>query len=474
VRTHDAGTGAWVLDVGDSHQQTLAARVIDWLRLAHLNFHRVYPWILLGPYVALLGSYFVLDRKRLGLTLVVHAAGCAAFVAASQAINTRTSTTAARIVIINARSDTRPLQDTNSPSIEGAEQLGAVAPGQRITQNIEVRQWSLPGDLEADRLFGLARSSGQATGGVWFGEHPKGWAPEPGLTNAFGSKLAFKPPPTGLANVRPLSMLLDLLAYAAVLGVSHSFHFYRRYREREHRALVLESNLATARLNALRAQLQPHFLFNSLNAIATLLRRDPRLAENTLMSLSELLRLALSQSEKQEVPLREEMEFVHRYLEIQQTRFGEKLRFEQEIDPAALDCLVPTLLLQPLIENAIRHGIEPSENAGLVRLTTARLEGKLVLTVEDDGVGLSGAPITNYQLPITNDKFPPLDTRHPTLVTPHSGGIGLANVRARLEALYGAAQKIELDARPEGGVRVRIEIPWRLATQLKQAGAVAQ
>jgi sensor histidine kinase YesM len=251
-------------------------------------------------------------------------------------------------------------------------------------------------------------------------------------------------------------MLLDLLAYGAVLGLSHSVHFYRRYREREHRALVLESNLANARLQALRAQLQPHFLFNSLNAVATLLRRDVRLAEATLMSLSELLRLALTQSEKQEVSLREELAFVQRYLEIQQTRFGEKLRVEQDIDPAALDCLVPTLVLQPLIENAIRHGIEPSESAGLVRLSATKTDGKLVLAVEDDGVGLSPLP---------------LDTRHSTPLTPRGTGIGLTNLRARLVALYGTEQKLELVTRPEGGVRVLIEIPWRLAVTLETAPA---
>src|SRR5262249_38174071 len=160
---------------------------------------------------------------------------------------------------------------------------------------------------------------------------------------------------------------LDLLAYTAILGMAHSVHFYRRFREREHRALVLESGLVSARLNALRAQLQPHFLFNSLNAIAALLRRDPRLSEATPLSLRDLLRLALSQSERQEVALREELALVRRYREIHQTRFGDKLRIEEHIEPAALECQVPTLLLQPLVENAIRHGLEPSETAGLVR-----------------------------------------------------------------------------------------------------------
>jgi LytS/YehU family sensor histidine kinase len=261
------------------------------------------------------------------------------------------------------------------------------------------------------------------------------------------------------------------VAYGAVGGLAHAVHFYRRFRERERRALLLESNLANARLDALRAQLQPHFLFNSLNAIAALLRRDPRLAEATLLSLSELLRLALRQSERQEIALREELEFVRRYLEIQQTRFGDRLRVEQDIEAAALDCAVPTLLLQPLVENAIRHGLEPDGNAGLVRLTARKQDGRLVLTVEDDGAGfatqaggisdrkaivLQAGPDSS---PVAGS--PPPGARHAA----RSGtGIGLTNLRARLETLYGTRQALELGPRPGGGVTVRIEIPWRSVT----------
>jgi len=261
------------------------------------------------------------------------------------------------------------------------------------------------------------------------------------------------------------STILDLLAYGALTGLVHSVNFYRRLRERERRALFLESNLANARLNTLKAQLQPHFLFNSLNAITALLRRDPRQAETTLVALSELLRLALSQSERQELALRDEWEFVQRYLEIQQTRFGDKLRIEQDIEPQALDCLVPTLVLQPLVENAIRHGIEPAEKAGVVRVSASHKDGKLVLAVEDDGVGLptgsadSGGPDNPAGL------YPSLSAPAPSsttsVVLARAGtGIGLANLRERLQALYGARQKLELTPRATGGVIVRVEIPW--------------
>ena len=296
-----------------------------------------------------------------------------------------------------------------------------------------------------------------APGGFAGSDGPIQWRePSPG----------FKRPllPSRSPKVSLRSTILDLLAYGAVTGLVHSVNFYRRLRERERRALLLESNLAKARLNTLKAQLQPHFLFNSLNAIAALLRRDPRLAETTLVALSELLRLALSQSERQEGALREELEFVQRYLEIQQTRFGDKLRVEQDIEPQALECMVPTLVLQPLVENAIRHGIEPAEKAGMVRVSAFRRDGKLVLAVEDDGVGLasgnpdSGGPLNSAGL----HPSLPAPARNSSVVLVRTGtGIGLANLRERLQALYGARQKLELTPRETGGVIVRVEIPWR-------------
>jgi two-component sensor histidine kinase len=245
---------------------------------------------------------------------------------------------------------------------------------------------------------------------------------------------------------RWFSGFLNVLAYGSLVGLAHAVHFYRCLRERERRAVLLESHLAKARLHALQARLQPHFLFNALNAVATLLRRDTRAAQEALTSFSELLRLALSQSDKQEVPLREDLEFVQRYVEIQQTRLGDRFRFEQEVEPSALDCLVPALLLQPLVENALRHGIELSSNPGLVRVVVKRQEQRLALRVEDNGVGLDGASpaILDYS---GRDKS--------------NTGIGLSNLRARLATLYGAEQKVELVSRPEGGVAVSVEIPLR-------------
>jgi two-component sensor histidine kinase len=351
-----------------------------------LGLRRTCPWILFSPYLALIAWHFPLERERLRRNLTLNAAACLAFLWACYALALWTHEPRARY----------------SPS-ETSASATERSPGR------------------------FAGSDGAI---VFRG-------PSPG-----------RPPRSPKMSLR--ATVLDLLAYGAVTGLVHSVNFHRRLRERERRALFLESNLANARLKALKAQLQPHFLFNSLNAIVALLRRDPRLAETTLVALSELLRLALSQSERQEGALREELEFVQRYLKIQQTRFADKLRVEQDIESQALECMVPTLVLQPLVENAIRHGIEPAEKAGVVRVSASRKDGKLVLAVEDNGVGLASA----------------------ALLAKTGTGIGLANLRERLQALYGAQQRVELPPRATGGVTVRVEIPWRLRTSSGPADLV--
>ena len=191
----------------------------------------------------------------------------------------------------------------------------------------------------------------------------------------------------------------------------------------------------------------------------------------TLVALSELLRLALSQSERQEGTLREELEFVRRYLEIQQTRFGDKLRVEQDIEPQALDCMVPTLVLQPLVENAIRHGIEPADKAGVVRLSASRSDGHLVLTVEDDGVGLAGGHGDSGG-PENPARLYPGSPASGVVMAKPGTGIGLANLRDRLQALYGARQKLELSPLATGGVIVRVEIPWPVHGHAKEASII--
>jgi len=430
-----------------------------------LGLQRLYPWVLLGPYVALLAFCFPLERGRLWLSLPLSVAACVAFVAASHGIDTRTCLTAANVTMIQWGRSFGSISGSND-SIEVQNEVFRTDAG-TFWSNQMTQSPLAPPHTNGEQSIVIVRRRQDGT--------------DSGLTNLLaGLPPGFQPPrpPPELSQIGLWPMLLDLLAYGAIVGLAHSVHFYRRFREREHRALFLESNLANARLDTLRAQLQPHFLFNSLNAIAALLRRDPRLAEATLMSLSELLRLSLSQSARQEVALGDELQFVQRYLEIQQTRFSDKLRVEQDIEPAAMDCLVPALLLQPLVENAIRHGIEPDENAGVVRLTAHRQNGVLVLTVEDDGVGFPDAVREKLLAGMT--EIPAKSVAHSSAAgaaVATSGaasggtGIGLANLRARLETLYGSSQQLDLVPRPEGGSIVRIQIPFRPAKPLDAARA---
>lgn len=227
-----------------------------------------------------------------------------------------------------------------------------------------------------------------------------------------------------------------LLVYATMVGVAHGLDLYRAYRERERRAIELEAQLARAQLEALRSQLQPHFLFNTLHAITALVRPDPDAAERVVARLSDLLRMSLQTAGKQEVQLRHEMEFLEHYLEIQRTRFRDRLHVEIDVGPETMDAMVPSLLLQPLVENAIRHGVEPRSTAGNIQVRARRENDRLLIDVSDDGPGFNGG---------------------------RDGGIGLANTRERLRQLYGDAHTLTLGTCEGGGARVSISIPWHTA-----------
>ena len=212
-------------------------------------------------------------------------------------------------------------------------------------------------------------------------------------------------------------------------------HHYRSARDRRE----LEVRLAQAQLHTLKLQLHPHFLFNALNTVTALLRTDPDGAERTLSALSETLRFSLRHAGAHEVPLARELEFLHHYLGIQQIRFQHRLSVVFSVASDARQALVPSLILQPLVENAIRHGIEPRASGGRVDIGAARVNGRLRLTVRDDGVGLRENPS-------------------------HSGhGIGLSNTQERLARMYGDSHTFELRAGEAGGVAVSIEIPYRQA-----------
>ena len=240
----------------------------------------------------------------------------------------------------------------------------------------------------------------------------------------------------------PGSFGSDLLIYGGVIGICYALDYYRKYREREFVATRLEAQLAQAQLDALRMQLHPHFLFNTLNSIVGLVRDNKNhAAVSMLVGLSDLLRHALEHSNRQEVELREELNFIKLYLSIQEMRFSDRLQIEFDIDPATTTAMVPNLILQPLTENALRHGIGRSADSGVVGITSAAEDGQLRLTVYDNGAGLPD----NWQLN-------------------GSAGIGLANTSARLQQLYDDNHQFDIRNRDGGGVEVVIVMPLRTSS----------
>jgi two-component system, LytTR family, sensor kinase len=238
---------------------------------------------------------------------------------------------------------------------------------------------------------------------------------------------------------------MNLATYWFILGISRVFRLYRQYQEQQQHALTLERNaaelktqLVEAQMSALKAQLRPHFLFNALNAVMVLVRQQKnRDAEETLTRLSDLLRAVLEDVEVQEVSLERELEFVELYLAIEQVRFQDRLRIRISAGPDARDAAVPHMLLQPVVENAIRHGIGRSSAAGKIDITAQRDGDTLRIEVRDDGPGIG---------------------------TPSPAGIGLSNTRARLRQLYGDAAHLSLENAAPTGAIAAIDLPYRPAS----------
>jgi sensor histidine kinase YesM len=259
----------------------------------------------------------------------------------------------------------------------------------------------------------------------------------PGLMNTFVTTFAF---------LLVIGFHTGIMTYWEVLGVQYGIGYYQNYQERKQEALRLElraselqSQLVQAQLGVLKMQLQPHFLFNTLNAIMVLVRQQKsKEAEQTLAHLSDLLRCVLEDVEAQEVPLRRELEYLQLYLSIEQVRFQDRLRVEISADPAILDAALPQMVLQPVVENAIRHGVGRSAAAGRIKISAVRSNDTLELRVQDDGPGFS--------------------SEDP--VGKHSTGIGLTNTKARLKQLYGEEARLTSgNGKPRGAV-VTITVPY--------------
>jgi two-component system LytT family sensor kinase len=237
----------------------------------------------------------------------------------------------------------------------------------------------------------------------------------------------------------------EMITYWAIVGLSHALLYYRESRGRAIRAAQLEVKLAEAQLTTLQQQLHPHFLFNTLHAISALMHRDVEAADRMLTRLSDLLRITLENLGQTEVSLQAELDFLGKYLQIEQTRFTDRLTVRFDVQPEALDTRVPSLLLQPLVENAIKHGVAKKAGVGHIDISARRDGDKLVIEVRDDGVGLSEDALTALQK-----------------------GIGVSTTRARLQHLFGADFRFEFHRLPEG-LAVLVAVPWRTTQPLKTA-----
>jgi two-component system, LytTR family, sensor kinase len=232
----------------------------------------------------------------------------------------------------------------------------------------------------------------------------------------------------------------SLMVYAVIVGVSHALAYYHEAQERKLKSAQLETHLVEARLKTLEAELHPHFLFNTLHAISTLVHRDPESADRMISRLSDLLRITFDRSGEPKVSLKEEMEFLGKYLDIEQTRFQDRLTVHVNVDPEALDGEVPRMILQPLVENAIKHGIAGRRGGDNVQITAGREGDRLWMQVRDNGAGLQVRTLKALRT-----------------------GVGLSNTRARLDCLYGRHYRLEFTDK-HGGLSVLIEIPFQRVT----------
>jgi two-component system LytT family sensor kinase len=241
----------------------------------------------------------------------------------------------------------------------------------------------------------------------------------------------------------------EMMTYWTIVGLGHALRYHYEVRSRELSSAQLETRLIEAQLQALQRQLQPHFLFNTLNTISALMHRDVDAADAMIARLSDLLRMSLQQVGVQQVALKDELDFLSKYLEIEQTRFRDRLTVVFDIQPDTLDALVPNLLLQPLVENAIKHGIGPRPTPGQIAVRARRAGAMLELAVQDNGVGLSAARLTDF-----------------------NRGVGLSNTRSRLDRLYGSLHRFEFRQPAEGGLLVLIAIPLAELAGVRQNGAM--
>ena len=368
------------------------------------------PWAMLAPLVFWLSLRHPLLPGQLWRHGPIHLAACAVCVVLTLEATRLAAPPGPRLTNIASPDFALPPRPDRPPY--RPRPMDGVPPRRDSTGSDEATATDRP----RERQSGLPSVASDQTG-FGDGEHP-----------------GPKPPPFSSILLRTN---FSIAVYLIVATAAHAFIFFRRSQERSRQALQLAAGLNEAKLDVLRLQLQPHFLFNTLNAIATLVHRDAHAADKLIGHLADLLRLSLLTSDHV-VPLTRELDLLDRYLAIEQARLGDRLRVIRTIDPAVTGALVPTFVLQPLVENAIRHGVEPRCVPGTISLSADRVGSSLRLVVADDGVGLVADKPTSRR------------------------GIGLANTEARIRALHGAAAKLEFSSPPAGGVQVVITLPFQV------------
>ncbi|HEX9784393.1 MAG TPA: histidine kinase [Opitutaceae bacterium] len=393
-------TGFWLVVILAFAAQLVFTASFTWPQGIRGALFDWFPWVLLSPAVIWLALKFPLERGRLRASVPVHVASCVLSIAVGSLISEQFLPRPGPPPGAGWRSEGAP---------EGRE------PGWRLPPPDERPAMTGPGG-QSRRVLPDRPLAGVGERRPGAGRDRRFW----GVVLWSRSKI-------------------NLPVYWVIVSVVHAFSLYRRVQERDRRALELSASLSKAKLQTLRLQMQPHFLFNTLNAISTLVHKDPDKADEMIVNLSELLRLSLEVSE-QEDSLRHELEVLDRYLEIEQVRLGDRLRVEKEIEPEALDALVPSLMIQTIVENSIRHGIEPRASPGIVTLRAGLEEGVLRLQVVDDGVGIRPADRASERR-----------------------GIGLANTESRLGELYGSGGRMALREPDGGGLMVEITLPFRPA-----------
>ncbi len=244
-----------------------------------------------------------------------------------------------------------------------------------------------------------------------------------------------------IGSISKVNHVYRLLYYSIIIAIHFAFDYFRKYSERELRASQLEVQLKEAQIRTLHQQLQPHFLFNTLNGISSLMYKSVDEADKMLTYLGDLLRISLERMNLQEVPLKDDIAFIERYLLIEKTRMGDRLTVKTNFHPDTLDALVPCMMAQPILENAIKHGVAPQARQGTIIATSWREAEKLFLQIEDDGQGFNSSLETNL-----------------------TKGYGIKNTLERLSILYGKNYTLVFTNKESGGLRVTLSIPFRMLT----------